>query len=636
MGKKFRISVRILCSLVVLALVTTTVLAAIIPFKAPRANPTVQAKVNGSIIPLGNAKEEPSYASTQKELPTVGSISNLLRIFNKLNLLRSDEYANFALDSAESAVMSANPTMSDEAGRGEYSDTNSQVSGVSEGDIVKTDGRYVYYYKDIWSDKGNESQIQILDTDAGVIKKVGSISLSGKDSNSSLIEMFLSDSRLVTVTTRYEELDPQVRTNSSDIITCIWNPGKSFTTYTVYDISDPTAPKQLHLFETDGYSNGTRMIGNILYFVSTRYIYSMPPDDLGDGDLLPIYRDSSIGQELNLVDPKRIYYFPDSDSTSYMTVGALDILSETPVSFQTYLGSGDTIYQNIDSLYVTRSSYNDKGNTTIINRFSIKGTNIEYTGSGEVSGYLLNQYSMDAYNGSFRIATTDWNTGNYVWVLDERSLKVLSQSEALAPNETIQSVRFSEDTAYVVTFLQTDPLFVLDLSDPKNVKVLGELKIPGFSTYLHPYSDTLLVGFGRDVRETYVDIDGVRTPVGTMDIGSKVSLFDVSDPRNPKEVNTLSFPNTYSQAFTNPKSIMVNASKGIFGFDYSGNKGEGGFQLVSVNGGKLIRGAPLDIPQDYSYNGRLLYIGNYLIGINSVGAYVFDSSNYSHISSLNW
>jgi uncharacterized secreted protein with C-terminal beta-propeller domain len=177
---------------------------------------------------------------------------------------------------------------------------------------------------------------------------------------------------------------------------------------------------------------------------------------------------------------------------------------------------------------------------TVIHKIAIKDGELEYKASGEVTGQVLNQFSMDENNGFFRIATTKNQTWsrfeeenresyNNLYVLDE-NLKPAGALEDLAKGEKIYSVRFMQNRAYMVTFKQMDPLFVIDLADPKNPKVLGELKIPGYSDYLHPYDDTTLIGLGKDTGET--EWGGVRTK------GLKLSLFDVSNVSEPKEIDT--------------------------------------------------------------------------------------------------
>jgi inhibitor of cysteine peptidase len=182
----------------------------------------------------------------------------------------------------------------------------------------------------------------------------------------------------------------------------------------------------------------------------------------------------------------------------------------------------------------------DELEKTVIHKIAVDKGDITYKVMGEVSGSILNQFSMDEKGGEFRIATTknerwgsilneeDRKGSSNLYILDD-NLKKLGAVTGLAPGERIYSVRFMGDRAYMVTFEQVDPLFVIDLSDSRNPKVLGMLKIPGFSNYLHPYDDNLLIGLGKD---TTIDENGnVRTK------GLKLSLFDVSDVANPKEVS---------------------------------------------------------------------------------------------------
>ncbi len=174
---------------------------------------------------------------------------------------------------------------------------------------------------------------------------------------------------------------------------------------------------------------------------------------------------------------------------------------------------------------------------TLIHQFSLDdGTGAAYVASGEVEGRLLNQFAMSEYNGDLRVATTTDNWGNFgdqsestVYVLrpSGADLEQISSISGLGKGEQIYSVRFIDDVGYVVTFRQVDPLYVLDLSDPANPVLDGELKIPGYSAYLHPVGDGLLLGVGQDATD-----EGRTT-------GTQLSLFDVSDPANPQRISTL-------------------------------------------------------------------------------------------------
>lgn len=192
-------------------------------------------------------------------------------------------------------------------------------------------------------------------------------------------------------------------------------------------------------------------------------------------------------------------------------------------------------------------------NTTVIHKLGIDGDTVTYRDRGEVPGQVLNQFSIDEYQGFFRIATTSEGlafTGaslprNNVYVLDE-DLKIAGRLTGLAPGERIYAARFMGKRCYLVTFRRVDPLFTIDLKDPRNPKVLGELKIPGYSDYLHPYDDRYLIGIGKEIdsgpppvfEETPLGsaVERIAPPRPTRETGIKIALFDVKDPTNPKEV----------------------------------------------------------------------------------------------------
>ncbi len=243
---------------------------------------------------------------------------------------------------------------------------------------------------------------------------------------------------------------------------------------------------------------------------------------------------------------------------------------------------------------------------TVIHKIAIDGSNIEYKASGEVSGYVLNQFSMDESDGYFRIATTknrtwsrfdDASNESYsnLYILDE-DLVELGALENLAPDERIYSVRFMQNRAYLVTFKQTDPLFVIDLSDARNPRVLGELKIPGFSNYLHPFDETTLIGIGKDAKLNEYE----RVVTG----GLKVSLFDVSDVANPKEADSIIIGGAGSDsiALNDHKAFLFSADKNLLVIPATIREpvtGIGASSVGSRYGGMDFRGALwFDIKKD--------------------------------------
>ena len=239
-------------------------------------------------------------------------------------------------------------------------------------------------------------------------------------------------------------------------------------------------------------------------------------------------------------------------------------------------GFGSSIYASNDNIYIPTYTQIKEGemvhSATKLFRFSIDEGKIELAAEGVVKGNILNQFSMDEYNGNFRIVTTlysyripdrngefpvsssdDSGQSNELYVLDS-DLNIIGKIENLAKGERVYSVRFMGDIAYFVTYEQIDPLFAVDLKNPKSPTLLSALKIPGFSQYLHPYGEGLLFGLGTDA-----DMEGRAS-------GMKLSMFDVSDPRNVVEKHKLALTNLWSEAQYNHKAILINAERNIIAF----------------------------------------------------------------------
>ncbi len=646
-------------------------------YRAPSVITRESFKVGNQVISVRQIQNAPlpSPKPAPAELPKLASMTELLGIFSKMGIIYQplDESANGwekqlygatrdyavtdtifnAAATGAAPMASAAPETGFASSDAGYSQTNTQVSGVDEGDIIKTDGKYIY-------SAGGQS-VRIIEANGADMRVVSEIKLPQSDkAYEYLSEMYIVGDRLVTVSTRSEAIENVAYPDAAGFASCIWYPQRQFTAYTVYDISDRAAPVESRKLEVEGNALATRMIGDNLYFVTSKYIYSVPADDMGEGDVLPMYRDSVASKEICAVPVKDIYYIPGSLDSSYMMAGAFDITGLDEASMETVLGAGTTVYMSQDALYVARQVYNvldsnavnsteskmasPEHPTTEIHRFTVDGTRLYYSGMGKVEGYPLNQYSMDEYKGYFRIATSDWNGGNRMTILDS-DLKVSGQTEDLAQGEQIYSVRFMGDIGYMVTYRQVDPLFAIDLSNPENPTVLGELKIPGFSQYLHPVGNGLMVGFGRHTTEMYVkNSDGTETVVGTRDMGLKISLFDVSNPREPREIDVMLLgENIWTGAFDNPRAMMVDRSRELFGFALEGGKTlnngswvpEAGFRLVSVKDGKLVDEAHLASSGEYSsYNSRLCYIGDTLYGVSEKEIIAYNYSNFEKLGSM--
>lgn len=414
------------------------------------------------------------------------------------------------------------PSADDAAEDLNHSETNEQVKGVSEGDILKTDGKYIYTVQS--KQKYNSAaeyyiHIRKIQEDGGLMK-VSSIAIE----NDRPIEMYVDNNRLILLSdsganSRYQ----------SQIV----NPN---TSVRIYDISDRTVPKIINHFCQQGAMLSSRYIDGNLYVISNYRSGTQPvKDDLFS--YVPCITYPSKGQ-VRMVASNDICVMEKPTSVSYVVASSVSTRSEdAAVNTKAVLGSGGIIYCSAENLYVLGTSYETTEQTEIL-KFALNSGKIRYSAKQTVNGRTLNQFSADEHNGIFRIATTGFDaqtgkTSSNVYLLDS-NLKQVGAITGLAQNENIYSVRFVGDTGYVVTFRQTDPLFVLDLKDPKKPAVVGELKIPGFSSYLHPFKDNLLIGIGAN------------TTSGGQRIGFKMSLFDVSDPTKPLEIKNYTTTNDYS------------------------------------------------------------------------------------------
>ena len=481
----------------------------------------------------------------------------------------------------------------------DYSTTNVQVAGVDEADTVKTDGQYLYVV-------GNDSQ-EVYILDAGVQNPQNAQVLSKIFLNNSEVSgIYLSadGSKLVILgsnTIYYNEYGmlpgfypasfafPDLASSSNFVY--------------VYDVSDKANPVLERNFTMSGSYVDSRLIGDYVYDIISEnaYLYN------GTVVLPTVFA----GQQAESIVPTTIYYFNTSDSAyMYTTVVALNVQSaaEDTTNTTVLMGNAGSIYVSASNIYLTDqvSTYQTASGTassqsgsassgiavapiapmpiimpqltwqgTDIYRVAIDGSNMTFAAQGNVTGTVMNQYSMDQYNGYFRIATTsyDYNQGtatstqeNNLYILDS-NLNVVGQLQNLASGEDLHSARFIGDRCYLVTFNQIDPLFVVDLSDPTSPQVLGNLTIPGYSDFLQPYDATHLIGIGQDVN-TSIGAGQAEIPGDvyyTAVQGLKVSLFDVSDVANPKEISSVVIGDsgTTSEALTDAHAILFDASTGL-------------------------------------------------------------------------
>ncbi len=449
-----------------------------------------------------------------------------------------------------------------------YSTTNVQVAGVDEADVMKTDGYYIYLLSN------SKNAVYILNADSQNASVLAKISF---DHNISLAGIYLSaDSNRLAILGSQYVLSTQTGS--------YWN-GTGMQTYTfetymqqdtrtfikVYDISHKVAPLLVRDFAVSGSYFNSRMIGDYVYAV-----ISEPVQVANDTVVLPTLYS---GTQTACPTPSSIYYVDREDSNynyyTFTSIVGLNLLNvaQPAANLTMMMGGASNIYVSTNNIYLTYPGVNTYSvwtgpsePTTEVHCISISGSSLFFDATGSVPGSVLNQYSMDEYNGYFRIATTTTRNvnstftrllENNVYILDQ-NLKTVGKLENLAPGESLHSARFMGDKCYLVTFKKTDPLFVISLAQPNTPQILGELKIPGYSDYLHPYDATHLIGVGKETEESsYGDFAWYQ--------GLKLSLFDVSNVNAPEQMakTVIGDRGTDSAVLTDPKALLFSAAKDL-------------------------------------------------------------------------
>jgi inhibitor of cysteine peptidase len=505
-----------------------------------------------------------SYEELKTFLETASSLPKNYWVRGGETMLESSD--------AQVAVPSApvEPEPSETAGT-DYSETNIQVEGVDEADIVKTDGEYIYIVSGgtitivkayppeeakvlskISLDGSiagifiNGDKLAVFETEYGIYPLYESGVVIDSSSGSEAVNEPTADDEPPSVPEpingstpddepRVPEPTEPTEPIVEPIIPIVYEPPT--TSIKVYDISNQENPVLTRSFSIDGNYFSSRMIGDYVYVVATQYTFFIETDVF----LPRVHSDN----ETEIIPADDIYYYNFSDTSySFTTIVALNIQNDAqePTHETILLGGTSAIYVSQNNIYLTFPDYTWQENETMkttIQRIKINKQSITFAAQGEVPGYVLNQFSMDEYNGYFRIATTtnnfNWRTfaeeatsKNNVYVLD-MNLNIVGKLEDLAAGEQIYSTRFMGDRCYLVTFRNIDPLFVIDLSNPTTPTVLGQLKVTGYSGYLHPYDENHIIGIGKETEyEAKEDFSWYQ--------GVKISLFDVSDVSNPVEL----------------------------------------------------------------------------------------------------
>lgn len=502
-----------------------------------------------------------------------------------------------------------------------YLDTNTREEEVGEADIVKTDGNYLYILY------GNK--IRILDIRNPEMEELGTIRIGG---NTDPVELYVKDDRLVVFYNETAQKNSDQAEDSSAY-------GADYQSYTVaetYDLSDRRDPVSLGSVQLGGYYRTVRISGDYIYLFSDYYADYNANRKVAES-YIPTVQGKTIASNC--------IFLPGTIGTNqFLVVGSFSLKDPTQIiDSKAILSNGGDCYVSEDNIYVYEYVYDEKEeyDQTLIRKISYKEGKLKGVAQTKIWGQVKDSFCIDEYDGNLRLVTTvnpvyhygkdggielydvsveENGSSNALYILDKK-LNVTGKIEKLAPNEEVYSARFMGKTAYFVTYEQVDPLFSADLSDPENPKILGALKIPGFSDYLHGYGEGRLLGIGMETDEA-----------GAQD-GVKLSLFDISDPTDVTEVQKTVLEGFYATDLSyNYKLAAIDSKQNLIGFSAYG---DGTHYFIYRYDEKEGFVCVLDKEvNSYGSEIRGLYAGNrfYLVQGNAVES--FDLNTFDKIDDI--
>ena len=515
----------------------------------------------------------------------------------------------------------------------DYSTTNLQMEGVDESDIAKIDGSYIYTVEDKY--------IVITDIRDGKLEEVTRFLPKDCGAADRVMEIYVDGDQLILVVQGYEtSLDGNSKAGSdketsdketkdeensdketavSDVAKdgafCYKMNGKSTTQIQVYSIVDRKNPEFEGRLIQDGYYNTSRKIGDVVYLFTQ---YNMTSDvtsyvekkhgveDLKEGNGVSSLAEAVIPKVNGEKVAASEIYLPESSGESGILVSSLDVNKPDKVLDSKLVISGYAqTYISKDALYLYEEDY-DGAMITNIAKFALDEGRISGVAAAAVRGYVRDTFAINASDGYLRVLTTDYSTEdevNALYILDE-NMKLTGQLTGIAPGEEIYAARFMGNTGYFVTYRNTDPLFTVDLSDPAKPEIIGELKVTGFSEYLHFWDDTHLLGIGYESDENTGNIENI-----------KLSMFNIENPGEVTEEAKLVLKDVdYSEALYDYKSVIISKDKNLIGLvceDYSGSRTKQTYQIYSYENGTFKKQAEIPGINGANYeNVRGMYSGN--------------------------
>ena len=507
----------------------------------------------------------------------------------------------------------------------DYSTTNIQVENVDEADIVKTDGDYIY----------SISEDNVIITDVKDPKQPKVVATIKSEDDDIPEDIILYKDKLVVISTKGNQTQRYYYNNRMNTVVKIYN---------ITSREKPVLTKSYEMYEPYYTS---RCIDNVLYVISSGNLRKE------DDKIVVGYNEDNMEKEMSI---DKIKYLKDVKTTKQTLISTVDLNNETAdIKLDSYLMNISNAYVSENAIYLLNQKYNNDSKIPIKLLFGFKGVfgledyyemdsesgyyteiykfdikeNVEYKAKTKVKGKTINQYSLDEKDNHLRIALYD-NDGSRVAIFDE-DLKQIGISDNVAKGEKMYSSRFIGDKVYFVTYKTIDPLFVMDLSNEAKPKVLGKLKIPGYSTYLHPYDENHIIGIGMETKEIINrNSNGKVISTTAKVVGMKMALFDVSNVNSPVQISSVVIGDsrTTSAILTNPKALLFSKEKSLIAIPVNNYSQD--FEVTSSNNYETMINNYTKYGKPYNAEGYFVYNINVQDGFKLKGVITHEKTNATY------
>ncbi len=533
---------------------------------------------------------------------------------------KADNAGSIGIDSASSTESSSSSSNTKD-----YSTTNIQVENVDEADIVKTDGDYIY----------SISEDNVIITDVKDPKQPKVVATIQSEDDDIPEDIILYKDKLVVISTKGNQTQRYYYNNRMNTVVKIYN---------ITSREKPVLTKSYEMYEPYYTS---RCVDNVLYVISSGNLRKE------DDEIVVGYNEDNMEKEMSI---DKIKYLKDVKTTKQTLISTVDLNNETAdIKLDSYLMNISNAYVSENAIYLLNQKYNNDSKIPIKLLFGFKGVfgledyyemdsesgyyteiykfdikeNVEYKAKTKVKGKTINQYSLDEKDNHLRIALYD-NDGSRVAIFDE-DLKQIGISDNVAKGEKMYSSRFIGDKVYFVTYKTIDPLFVMDLSNETKPKVLGKLKIPGYSTYLHPYDENHIIGIGMETKEVINrNSNGKVISTTAKVVGMKMALFDVSNVNSPVQISSVVIGDsrTTSAILTNPKALLFSKEKSLIAIPVNNYSQD--FEVTSSNNYETMINNYTKYGKPYNAEGYFVYNINVQDGFKLKGVITHEKTNATY------